>query len=405
MAPSKRRLLSALAGACVTSLVLACNGIIGLSDYTRGECSGGGLCEDAGDFDVVVVDAPNGAPADAKVDASGTKPVRWAQFKMPNYAQDGGPGQNVPTYKATAGGFQDTVSKLVWGEPIPEKGGKSYEEALKICAAITTGGSWRLPSRNRARDPPQSRSCGARRSTSPRSRARRGCSTGRRRRSAPTSAACESTGPSTFRAAASDSRTSARDRRECDASRINDASSPDPPRRPRRRRRGAPRVGGRAHQRPGSAVRELRLGNKVITDRFTKLAWDRPSDPYPAKMTFAAAKAYCQGLAGPMRLPSLKELLTLVDEEPHSDTTRSRRPTSHATSISARSRRRPPRSSGPRRCRAQTKAWTVDFGNGTTGSANIVSDTAPRALRRVPRAVHDGLTESAPRARSSASRD
>ena len=146
MARSKRRLLSALAGACVTSLVLACNGILGISDYTRGECSGGGVCEDAGDHDVVVVDASDGGP-EAKVDASGTKAVRWAQFKMPNYAQDGGPGENVPDYGPVAGGFQDSVSGLVWGEPIPEKGGKSYEDALKICAAITTGGSWRLPSR------------------------------------------------------------------------------------------------------------------------------------------------------------------------------------------------------------------------------------------------------------------
>lgn len=149
MAPSKRRLLSALAGACVTSLMLACNGIIGLSDYTRGECSGGGVCEDAGDVDVVVVDASDGGPPDAKVDASGTKAVRWAQFKMPNYAQDGGPGENVPKYNEVAGGFQDSVSELVWGEPIldKDKGGKSYEDALRICAAITSGGSWRLPSR------------------------------------------------------------------------------------------------------------------------------------------------------------------------------------------------------------------------------------------------------------------
>ena len=59
-------------------------------------------------------------------------------------------------------------------------------------------------------------------------------------------------------------------------------------------------------------------GNKVIIDRFTKLAWDRPSDPYPAPTSFDAAKAYCETQRS-MRLPSLKELLTLVDEEPHDE--------------------------------------------------------------------------------------
>ncbi len=150
MAPSKRRLLSALAGACVTSLVLACNGIIGLSDYTRGECSGGGVCEDAGYVDVVVVDASDGGP-DVKVDASGTKAVRWAQFVMPNYAQDGGPGENVPKYDpATGGGLVDSVSKLVWLEPMPDtaKGLKTWADAQQVCTGLSQGTvSWRLPSR------------------------------------------------------------------------------------------------------------------------------------------------------------------------------------------------------------------------------------------------------------------
>jgi hypothetical protein len=54
--------------------------------------------------------------------------------------------------------------------------------------------------------------------------------------------------------------------------------------------------------------------DKVISDSFTKLVWDRPSS-YPPLMSHDAAVAFC-GL-GPRRLPTLKELLTLVDEEPH----------------------------------------------------------------------------------------
>lgn len=144
----KRRLLAAVAGASVASLVLACNGLLGLSDYTRGDCSGG-ACEDAGDFDVV--DAPDSEPPSPTVDASGTKAVRWAQFVMPNYAQDGGPDVNVPTYDpAIGGGLVDSVSKLVWLEPMPDSasGPRSWAEAQQLCAGLSRGDvAWRLPSR------------------------------------------------------------------------------------------------------------------------------------------------------------------------------------------------------------------------------------------------------------------
>ena len=53
-----------------------------------------------------------------------------------------------------------------------------------------------------------------------------------------------------------------------------------------------------------------------ITDRFTKLVWDRPR-VYPPAVTYAAARLRCAS-AG-KRLPTAKELLTLVDEEPHEE--------------------------------------------------------------------------------------
>ena len=54
--------------------------------------------------------------------------------------------------------------------------------------------------------------------------------------------------------------------------------------------------------------------DRFITDRQTHLRWDRPLDPYPDVLDFAQARATC---TGNRRLPSLKELLTIVDETPH----------------------------------------------------------------------------------------
>lgn len=58
----------------------------------------------------------------------------------------------------------------------------------------------------------------------------------------------------------------------------------------------------------------------TITDRFTKLRWSRPKEgqDYPVLKLLGAdgAAAFCAALQS-SRLPTLKELLTLVDEEPH----------------------------------------------------------------------------------------
>ena len=62
------------------------------------------------------------------------------------------------------------------------------------------------------------------------------------------------------------------------------------------------------------------MNDVVIQDHFTQLVWQR----YPelTTMTFDAAAGYCQGLSlgsytSGWRVPSYKELLTLVDENPH----------------------------------------------------------------------------------------
>jgi hypothetical protein len=125
-------------------MLVACNGIIGLDDYARVECTGG-RCD--GGTDGPGVDAGRDGTV---ADAEGTRPVSWARFKMPNYVEPDGPDANLTSYSPAAGGFLDNVSRLVWREPIPlgERGGKTWEEAQAICARATDGGGrWRLPSR------------------------------------------------------------------------------------------------------------------------------------------------------------------------------------------------------------------------------------------------------------------
>jgi hypothetical protein len=129
------------------ALVVACNGLIGLDDFERvectgGKCDGGGI--EGGGFDGGGDATPDG-PVNV-VDAAGTLPVSWAHFRMPNYPQDGGPDANLMSYEPTTGGVHDKVSGLVWREPIAEKGPHSFDDAKAICEAAPSG-PWRLPSR------------------------------------------------------------------------------------------------------------------------------------------------------------------------------------------------------------------------------------------------------------------
>jgi hypothetical protein len=58
--------------------------------------------------------------------------------------------------------------------------------------------------------------------------------------------------------------------------------------------------------------------DREIIDHFTRLHWERPNallSAYPPAMNYAAALQFCAN--GARRLPSMKELLTIVDEEPH----------------------------------------------------------------------------------------
>jgi hypothetical protein len=148
MARSNRRRVVMMAAASVPLLMLACNNIVGLTDYNKAECSGGGDClfDGSPGFDVNQPDA-GGDASDANVvivDATGAPPVSWAAWKMPNY--DGGP-DNKPLYQPGVNGtIVDSVTGLVW-RPVPTAENKdvNFADAQAVCKAA--GDKWRLPSR------------------------------------------------------------------------------------------------------------------------------------------------------------------------------------------------------------------------------------------------------------------
>jgi Protein of unknown function (DUF1566) len=113
--------------------------------------------------------------------------------------------------------------------------------------------------------------------------------------------------------------------------------------------------------------------NKIITDRFTHLVWERPSAPYPPAMTFAEAKNACKGT---MRLPSLKELLTLVDEQPHSEYEGTRNVPRYIDQSAFPNT--PAEPFWTSSMKGESTVWTVDFLTGETKEASTGGD-----LRRV----------------------
>ncbi len=71
---------------------------------------------------------------------------------------------------------------------------------------------------------------------------------------------------------------------------------------------------------PGGQYGLFDSNNTVIYDEFTRLTWQRAVPP--KEYVFGDAANYCAGLSlgslpSGWRLPSYKELLTIVDESPH----------------------------------------------------------------------------------------
>lgn len=136
-------------GAAIALLVptaLACNSIIGLTDFEKTQCPGARCADDAGPLPDQLVDGGPDVVTDAAPDAKGADPVSWAKWPMPNYG-DGGPGLPLPSppLNAGAGIVTDSVTKLVWRSTLVP-GDFAEGDAEAACEALPNG-PWRAPKR------------------------------------------------------------------------------------------------------------------------------------------------------------------------------------------------------------------------------------------------------------------
>ena len=145
MARSERRLVLVSTAALLALGGVACNAILGLSDFDKVECSGpnGLSCPDDAGIDVRVTpndggsDAGDGGPA-----TPGSPPAVWANWKVPSW--EGGLAP-TPSYVLTGDEALEVTTNLVWRKDEQGSVG-SIEEAKAKCASLTNG-PWRLPKR------------------------------------------------------------------------------------------------------------------------------------------------------------------------------------------------------------------------------------------------------------------
>jgi len=130
---------------------IACNGIIGLSDFEKGQCSGARCVDDSGFPDQIVIDGGGDGPQlDANPDVKGSDPVSWAKWPMPNYLVDGGPTSKPPqspplSNDAGGGVVSDLTTKLVWRSTLVP-GDFKASEADEQCKKLQDG-PWRAAKR------------------------------------------------------------------------------------------------------------------------------------------------------------------------------------------------------------------------------------------------------------------
>lgn len=113
---------------------------------------------------------------------------------------------------------------------------------------------------------------------------------------------------------------------------------------------------------------------RFIKDNYTKLTWERPVAPYPDAMTFTKAQDHCTALGTGYRLPTLKELLTIVDEDPHYEYEGTQN-VLHYIDQSAFPKT-PAKAFWTSSMRDASHAWTVDFGSGQTDPADTGATVA-----------------------------
>jgi hypothetical protein len=119
----------------------------------------------------------------------------------------------------------------------------------------------------------------------------------------------------------------------------------------------------------------------VIRDKKTGLAWTRSVSANV--VPFATAQATCSGKT---RLPTLKELLTLVDEQPHQhyDETVGQ-PVTRMIDPQAFDQSTPVNVAyWTSSLNAAGKVWAVDFGTGLTETANTTDSRYVRCVSFIP---------------------
>lgn len=116
--------------------------------------------------------------------------------------------------------------------------------------------------------------------------------------------------------------------------------------------------------------------DRWIVDRWTKLAWERPTS-YGSQKSFVDAKTSCPG----RRLPTIKELLTLVDESPHEEYD-SEKGANRARAIDRLAfPKTPPSYFWSSSTGSDGRVWVVDFSDGST--ALVKSDNTSAYVRCV----------------------
>jgi hypothetical protein len=136
----------AVAIAVALPAVVACNSLIGLTDFEKGQCPGARCVDEGGLPDQFVEGGPEGGP-DATPDARGADPVSWAQWPMPNYGpNDGGLPLASPALVLNANGtVSDPTTKLVWRSTLAA-GDPTAADVEALCEGLPNG-PWRAPKR------------------------------------------------------------------------------------------------------------------------------------------------------------------------------------------------------------------------------------------------------------------
>lgn len=143
----RRRVAVAVTIALALPFGVACNSLIGLSDFEKGQCAGARCPDEGGLIDQFVEGGTIDAPKDAPPDVLGADPVSWAKWPMPNYetAEGGIPPTAMPLVGG-AGIVMDPTTGLVWrSSPLPNS--FKANEAEAACRKVTVDGPWRAPKR------------------------------------------------------------------------------------------------------------------------------------------------------------------------------------------------------------------------------------------------------------------